>query len=175
MAHNEEYIFRGLKPFFKTNTSESINLNISKIEQIIGKTLPSVSKGESAKDTLWNNYSPASEVWKISGYFIESYDHETGEVIFYRDTDLSEDLKKLQKEESKRDFVEDLVGILPKFLFYSVAIIFCLFLSYKLSDTSQDQNLNEYCKKYYANYPLRDRGDCEKSYKKLGNWESDRR
>ena len=174
MAHNDYYIFKGLKPFFKKNTSKSLSLSIPKIEQIIGKTLPSVSKSESAKDTLWNNYSPASEVWKMSGYFIDSYDHEKGEIIFYRDADLSEELKQHQKEESKRDFVENLVGILPKFMFYSVAIIFALFLSYKLSDTSQD-GMNEYCRKYYVNYPLRDRSDCEKSYNKIQNWESDRR
>lgn len=169
MAHNEYYRFKALKPFFKKNTSKSISLSISKIEQIIGKTLPSISKSESAKDTLWNNYSPASKVWKMSEYFIDSYDHEKGEIIFYRDADLSEDLKKRQKEESKRDFVEWLVEILPGFIFISVAVIFCIFLSHKLFDTPQDQNLNEYCRKYSANYAFRDRVDCENSYKELFN------
>ena len=39
----------------------------------------------------------------------------------------------------------------------------------------EQERLNDYCKKYYENYPWRDREDCEESWKEIQNWDRDRR
>ena len=49
------------------------------------------------------------------------------------------------------------------------------FIAPYASKWGSNPDLDAYCKKYYITYPIRDRDDCEKSYKELQNWELDRR
>lgn len=62
-----------------------------------------------------------------------------------------------------------------KFILAAIVIAVGYFIAPYASKWGSNPDLDTYCKKYYVNYPLSNRDDCEKSYKELQNWELDRR
>lgn len=104
MAHHDKKQFNKLAKIFKKYRKEekrNITLSISEIEKLIGKKLPSVSKSKYSIETLWNNYSEPSTLWKDNDYKLIKFDHETQEIKFKLDFEVTfNQLRELDNEES---------------------------------------------------------------------------
>lgn len=104
MPHYDERNFKKLDSFFKENRknkNNSIILPITKIENLIGKTLPTVSKSKSSNETLWNNFSEPSIFWKKHNYELIKFDFESQEILFRIDSNLTFNAQReLDKEEA---------------------------------------------------------------------------
>jgi hypothetical protein len=103
--HNDIRKFRKLKSYLKAQKDEQITLSFSRVEQILQRRLLKISKSEGAGETLWSNESDTSSIWIMSGYRIQSFDHEAEQIVFVKDDELMNE-RKAQRSEAIKEIYE---------------------------------------------------------------------
>jgi hypothetical protein len=76
--------YDALEHFFKNSSSQSLTLNFSEIEEIIGATLPQSAHVHSAWWANDNSGSHPHAVWLVAGWKVVHADRRAQQVLFER-------------------------------------------------------------------------------------------
>jgi hypothetical protein len=168
MPFYERSNFEFLNHFFDTRNDEIVVLTFAEMEAAKGKKMPTVAKSKTSVDTVWNNYSHTSVIWKKHGLFIKSVDIKKGQITFEKDEELFSKYKEEIKSNKNRDKLlndPDFIKFLKNASFNVVLAAIFAFLIYSCNDS--DPQKSKYCKKVNSNlseYSLRDIAQCDAMY-----------